>query len=206
MGYQNHTYGITAYETESETIGDETSIQTRKLVYQENFHELSFGLNTYVQKHINNISQLGFHVGLNYNMWFNGNFITEGGGINDSELLEDFHDYNTGQEDNKNNPDAEKDEWNRNEYPDADKGVFTKQDYYNYNHNGQDAATSYHIDYSPYLLNTFQKRSYFELRFGIDYYIENLKFNLYAERSVGRNQTMYNSLFTVGMGVALFLD
>jgi hypothetical protein len=208
-GYQNHTYGIRGYETISETIDNETTVQTKKVVYQENFHELSLGLNTYVQKQINNVSQLGVHVGLNYNMWINGVFIIEPGGINDSELLQDFHDYNTGQEDGVNDPDFnEAKEWkgHQGSDEDADKAVFTKVDYYNYYYDNKSGAEDYYTDYSPYLFNTIAARSYFELRFGIDYYIENLKFNLYAERSLLRNNTMYSSLFTVGMGVSLFLN
>ena len=199
VGYQNHTYGIVAYESVNKTIDGETRSQTRKLVYQENFHELSFGLNVYTQKQINNISQIGFHIGLNYNVWFNGIFQREPGGINDSELLEDFHDYNVGD-------DEEAEEWNANINADADKGVFTKKNYYDYKYNGQNAEASYHLDYSPYRFNSFQKRNYFEFRMGLDYYIENLKFNLYAERSILRNETMYSSLLSVGMGVSLFLN
>lgn len=207
VGYQNHTYGIVAYETERETTNGETTIQTRKLVYQENFHELSLGLNACFQKPFNNISQMGFHIGLNYNLWFNGIFQTEKGGINDSELLEDFHDYFTGQKEGQNDPNFEEsEEWNANINNDADKGIFTKQNYYNYNYNGQSNAESYHMDFSPYLFNTLQNRSYLELRLGVDYYIENLKFNVYAERSIRRNNTMYNNLFAVGMGVSLFLN
>ncbi len=209
VGYQNHTYGIRGYETISETIDDETTIQTKKVVYQENFHELSLGINAYVQRQINNISQLGIHVGLNYNAWLNGNFIVEQGGINDSELLQDFHDYNTGQLEGKNDPNYEEaKEWrgHQGSDEDADKAVFTKVDYYNYNYDNKAGAENYYSDYSPYLFNTISARSYFELRFGIDYYIENLKFNLYGERSLLRNNTMYSSLFTVGMGVSLFLN
>ena len=199
MGYQNHTYGIVAYETETERIGSKTNIQTRKLVYQENFHELSFGMNAYTQMEVNNISRLGIHIGLNYNAWFKGAFQQEPGGINDSELLEDFHDYNVG--------DGEEDEeWNKNLNAEADKGIFTKEDYYNYQYNNQNQTKSYHTDFSNYLFNSLQKRNYFELRLGIDYYIENLKFNIYAERSLLRNNTMYSSLFTAGMGVSLFLN
>ncbi|MFK8037459.1 MAG: hypothetical protein AB8B74_04165, partial [Crocinitomicaceae bacterium] len=205
VSYQNQTYGIRGYETVSETIDGETTVQTKKVVYQENFHELSFGLNTYAQKQINNISQLGVHVGLNYNLWFNGRFDIEAGGINDSELLQDFHDYNTGQKDGKKSSE-EAEEWNSSENSDGDKAVFTKVDYYNQKHDNKAGAENYYTDYRPYLFNSWQKRSYFELRFGIDYYIENLKFNLYAERSLLRNNTMYSSLFTVGMGVSLFLN
>jgi len=208
-GYQNHTYGIRGYETIAETIDDETTIQTKKVVYQENFHELSFGVNAYTQVPVNNISRIGIHVGLNYNAWFNGRFEVESGGINDSELLQDFHDYNTGQLEGKNDPDFEEaKEWNghKDSEDDADKGVFTKQSYYDNVHGSNSGSGSYHIDYSNYLFNSWEKRSYFELRFGIDYYIENLKFNLYAERSLLRNNTMYSSLLTLGMGVALFLN
>ncbi|WP_027419569.1 hypothetical protein [Crocinitomix catalasitica] len=208
-GYQNHTYGIRGYETIAETINEETTIQTKKVVYQENFHELSLGLNAYTQMQINNISRLGIHVGINYNLWFNGKFITESGGINDSELLQDFHDYNTGQVDGKNDPkNSEASEWKGHvtSEEDTDKGVFTKVDYYNYKYRNEAETEDYYTDYSPYLFNTITSRSYFELRFGIDYYIENLKFTLYAERSIGRNQTMYNNLFSVGMGLALFLN
>lgn len=210
-GYQNHTYGIVAYETESERIGEETSVQTRKLVYQENFHELSLGIVSYGQMPINNISRVGFHIGINYNMWFNGNFIIEQGGVNDSELLQDFHDYNTGKLEGKKDPNLEEaEEWkghnNLDNYSDADKGVFTKADYYDVKYNPNSNLDNYYTDYSPYLINTWQKRSYFELRFGLDYYIENLKFNIYAEQSLGRYQTMYSSLFTLGMGVSLFLN
>ncbi|MFK8046766.1 MAG: hypothetical protein AB8B72_14805 [Crocinitomicaceae bacterium] len=211
VGYQNHTYGIRGFETIAETIDNETTIQTKKIVYQENFHELSLGLNAYTQVPVNNISRVGVHVGLNYNLWFNGRFDIETGGINDSELLQDFHDYNTGQLEGKNDPDFEEaEEWKKHEgannLEEADKGVFTKDDYYNVTHGDNSADDNYYTDYSPYLFNEWQKRSYFELRFGIDYYIENLKFNLYAERSLLRNNTMYSSLFTVGMGVSMFLN
>ncbi|MFD1553004.1 hypothetical protein DNU06_11800 [Putridiphycobacter roseus] len=208
VGYQNHTYGIRGYETIAETINDETTVQTKKVFYQENFHEISLGLNAYTQMQINNISRLGFHVGINYNLWLNGRFDTEAGGINDSELLQDFHDYNTGQEDGENDPNFnEATEWKGlSNAEDADKAVFTKADYYNYNYYNKAGADNYYTDYSPYLFSTIAARSYFELRFGIDYYIENLKFNVYAERSLGRNQTMYNNLFSVGMGVALFMN
>ena len=205
LGYQNHTYGIRSYETKSETINGETNTQTRKLVYQENFHELSLGLNAYVQTQINNISRLGCHVGINYNLWFNGNFIKESGGINDSELLEDFHNYNIGKAE-------EAEEWKTDDIndinaDDRDKGVFTKKDYVDFNYGEpSDKPSSYYANFEPYLFNTLARRSYFELRFGIDYYIENLKFNVYAERSILRNRTFYNSLLTVGMGVSLFLN
>ena len=208
-GYQNHTYGITAYETTRERIGEETKIQTRKLVYQENFHELSLGVTAYAHHKINNISKLGVHVGFNYNLWFNGKFQVEKGGINDSELLEDFHDYNMGivdDDDDEPEEEGEGGEWNKNDFPDADKGVFTKKDYYDYTYNGKNSKDSYHSDFTPYLFDNLMKRSYGEISFGIDYYIENLKFNVYAERSIGRNQTMYSNLFSVGMGVALFLN
>lgn len=212
IGYQNHNYGIVAYETESSTKDNVTTRSTRKLLYQENFHEISLGMNAYVQKNINNISQLGFHVGINYNLWLNGRFIREIGGINDSELLEDFHDYYTGKQEGGDDDDDDDDEndeteeWNSNENVEADKGVFTKEDYYNYTYNNQNSANSYHMDFEPYLFNTIKKRSFVDLRFGVDYYIENLKFNFYMERSIGRSQTMYNNLFSAGIGVALFLN
>ena len=47
-GYQNHTYGIRGYETIAETINDETTVQTKKVVYQENFHEISFSFRYHI--------------------------------------------------------------------------------------------------------------------------------------------------------------
>lgn len=201
VGFQNHTYGIVAYETERKTVDNETSEQTRKLVYQENFRELSLGLNAYTQKYITNISQLGFHIGLNYNLWFNGAFNSEKGGINDSELLREFHEYNTGEI----NDDVSS-EWNANINPNANKGIFTKDAYVESKYGNGSDQSSYHMDYSPYLFNTGKKRNYFELRAGIDFYVDNLKFHVFAEKSLGRNKTMYNNLFTLGMGMSLFLN
>lgn len=201
IGFQNHTYGIVAYETQRKTIEGETSVQTRKLVYQENFRELSLGLITYFQQYISNISQLGFHIGLNYNLWFNGVFNSESGGMNDSELLKDFHEYNISE-----NSAEVAEGWNSKINPSANKGVFTKEDYVENKYGNGSQNSSYHMDYSPHLFNTWQKRNYFELRAGADFYVDNLKFHVFAERSLGRNKTMYNNLFTIGMGMSLFLN
>jgi hypothetical protein len=200
LGYQNQIYGIVAYETKNASAIDNQLNLTRRLLYQENFHEISLGINGYFQYRLNNVSQIGCHLGLNANTWIPGLFVVEQGGINDAELLEDFHDYLIEQDD------AE--EWNKNLNPEGDKGLFSKADYYNHTYEPSSAIAqqnSYHSDFSDYLMDTPLKRSFFEVRLGLDYYIENLKFSVYGEHSVWKQKFMYNNLLSMGMSVSMFI-
>lgn len=201
LGYQNQTYGIVAYETQNgSTGGEEFSTRTRRLLYQENFHQISLGLNQYFLHRLNNVSQIGVHFGINANTWIPGRFIVEQGGVNDGELLEDFHEYLIEQDD------AE--EWNKNVNPDGDKGLFSKEDYYNHTYEPESEIAqqdSYHSDFSDYLLDSQLKRSFLELRLGVDFYVENLKFTLYGEHSVWKRKFLYNNLLTIGMSVSMFI-
>ena len=169
-GYQRQTLGVIAYEKEESNLNNEDFRQIRKLLYQENFHEISIGLNNAFHKNLNNTSKVGFHLGLNYNMWLPGKFKQEKGGVNDSELLSDFHDYFINGENQE--------EWNENINSGADKGIFSKQDYYDHQHDANNTSArtygqkTYHTDFSNYLFNTIQKRNFYEIRFGLDYYIE----------------------------------
>lgn len=200
LGYQHQTYGIIAYEKENTVLEDGVVTQLRRLLYQENFHEVSLGGNAYFQRRINNVSQIGAHIGLNFNAWIPGQFTVEKGGVNDSPLLEDFHNYmiyNEGEN-----------EWNRTLNAEADKGIFSKEDYYNHTYNPASEIAeneSYHRDFSDYQLNSTLNRSFFEVRMGVDYYVENLKFTVYGEHSVWKKTFLYNNLFSLGMSVSMFI-
>ncbi|NOQ76080.1 MAG: hypothetical protein GQ574_29010 [Crocinitomix sp.] len=201
LGYQNQIYGIVAYETKETATGEDIKSITRRLLYRENYHQITLGTKAYYQNRLNNVSKIGAHIGINYNLWLPGRFITEKGGANDSELLEDFHEYYL------ENDDA--DEWNKNINPDGDKGLFSKADYYNHTYEPDSEIAqqnSYHSDFSPYLINTALKRSFFEVRLGVDLYVENLKFTVFAERSVWKKKFLYNDLTTFGMSVSMFLN
>jgi len=118
----------------------------------------------------------------------------------DAELLEDFHEYVIEQDD------AE--EWNKNQNPDGDKGLFSKADYYYHTYNSDSEIAqqdSYHSDFTDYLMDNQWKRSFLELRFGVDFYVENLKFTLYGEHPVWKRKFLYNNLFTVGLSASIFI-
>jgi len=200
-GYQKLTLGIVAYESERYAQNGEKFITMRKLLYQENFNEVSLGMNLNVHKQISNTSKLGVHFGMNINTWLRGRFNIETGGVNDSELLQDFHQYFING--------RQKGEWNRNINPVANKGVFSKQDYLLHNYKPNSAIAerkSYHTDFSDYLFDTRKKRRTLELRFGADYYIDNFKFTAYGEKSLWKVGSLYNDLLTFGFGVSMFLN
>ncbi|MFT5822266.1 MAG: hypothetical protein ACI8ZM_003522 [Crocinitomix sp.] len=200
LGYQNQTYGLVTYETKESSDGENIKSITRRLLYRENYHQISLGTKAYFQNRLNNVSKIGAHIGINYNLWLPGRFIVNKGGANDSELLEDFHDFFLG--------DEEAGEWNKNVNPEADKGLFSKADYYNHTYVPSSEIAqqkSYHSDFSPYLMDTQLKRSFFELRIGVDLYVENLKFTVFAERSIWKKKFLYNDLMTFGMSVSMFL-
>lgn len=201
LGYQNQTYGIVTYETKETSSQENITSITRRLLYRENYHQISLGTKAYFQNRLNNVSKFGGHIGINYNIWLPGRFIIEKGGANDSELLEDFHEYYLEND--------EANEWNKNINPEADKGIFSKADYYNYTYDSDSEIAqqnSYHSDFTPYLMNSAIKRSFFEIRLGLDLYVENLKFTVFAERSVWKKKFLYNDLTTFGMSVSMFLN
>ena len=200
-GYQKLTLGIVAFESQRYTEDNIKITTMRKLLYQENFNEISLGTNLNLHKRISNTGKIGIHFGMNVNTWLRGRFKVEAGGVNDSELLQDFHQYFiNGRQQN---------EWNRNLNPTATKGIFSKQDYvlHTYKPNSEVAQrNSYHRDFSDYLFNTRQKRRTFEIRYGIDYYIDNFKFTAYGEKSLWKVGSLYNELLTYGMAVSIFLN
>ena len=200
-GYQKLTLGIETYESERYAQGGEKYITMRKLLYQENFNEVSLGINLNAHKRISNTGKIGLHFGMNVNTWIKGKFEVEAGGVNDSELLQDFHQYFING--------RYQDSWNTNINPLASKGVFSKQDYVLHNYKPNSAVgqqASYHTDFSDYLFNTRQKRRSLELRYGIDYYIDNFRFTLYGERSLWKPGSLYNDLTTFGFGVSMFFN
>ncbi len=201
MGYQRHTMGLEVYEKEISTINNTVFENTRQLLYQETYHEASLNLTVNAIKKVTHTSRVGLQLGLNFNSWIPGRFRRESGGINDSDLLQDFHNYFV-EGDNEN-------EWNKNKNPLANKGVFSKEQYYNYHYapgSGTGQKNSYHSDFSTHLFNTFDQRSFFEIRLGADYYIENWRFTLYGEKSIGNYAFLYDDLLTFGMAFSLYLN
>lgn len=200
-GYQKLTLGIVAYESER-YFRDQAIITTvRKLLYQEEFNELSLGLNLNVHKNISNTSKLGLHFGMNLNTWLRSKFKVEAGGVNDSELLQDFHQYFINGTNEGN--------WNQNNNSEANRGVFSKQDYVLHKYKPNSSVgqqDSYHTDFSNYLFNTWKKRMTAEIRVGADYYIDNFKFTIYGEKSILRPNLLYSNLISVGFGVAMYLN
>ena len=201
LGYQTQTMGIEVYEKEISTIQNSQTVKIRELLYQETYHQISLGLSVFGTKKITNTSKAGINLGLNYNVWIPGAFRTEKGGINDSELLVEFHDYFINGE--------HEEEWNKTINPEANKGIFSKKDYYNYQYNPDSPlyqSTSYHSDFSNQLFNTNRKRNFFDIRLGLDYYIEKWRFSLYGKRSLWKNNSFYNDLFTLGMSFTRFIN
>ncbi|PLX01290.1 MAG: hypothetical protein C0594_13490 [Marinilabiliales bacterium] len=200
-GYQNISVGINAYETKyGVEYGSETR-STRQLMFLENFHEVSMGVNINTMFPINATSKAGCHIGFNANLWIPGKYRQEAGGANDSELLKEFHEYLIYGSDQQ--------EWNYNENEGATKGVFSKMDYYAWMYDEESEIYDedwYHMDFSDYLMNTTKKRLQAEMRLGLDYYFNNMKFSAYSEFSVSELSYMYSSFVSVGMSFALYLN
>ena len=200
-GYRRQTLGLESYE--KTTIRTSTGIMenTNELLYQETFHEASVGLRLIATKKIDHSSKIGLQLGVNYNAWIPARFRQETGGANDSELLEDFHNYFVlGKETGT---------WNANLNPGADKGVFSKQDYYNHQYvPGSDISQqfTYHTDFSDHLFNTVKQRSFFDLRLGLDYYIEKWRFTIYGEQSLGQVSLLYDNFLTLGMAFSFYVN
>jgi hypothetical protein len=191
LGFQTQTMGVESYEKVEREIGSNKSTSVREILYQERFNELSLSAQAFGTKRILKTSKIGANVGLVFNHWIPGKFTREAGGKNDSELLKDFHDYfiqNQGSE-----------EWNNQLNSEADKGVFSKQDYYDSFMNNEE---KYHRDFSDQLLNSFSKRSFIEIRFGLDYYIEKWRFSVYGEKSFWQKSTFYNESFQLGVAIS----
>ena len=191
FGFQTQTLGVEAYEKVEREIGSNNSTSVREILYQERFNELSISAQAFGTKRILKTSKIGANVGLVFNHWIPGKFTREIGGKNDSELLTDFHDYfiqNQGSE-----------EWNNQINSKADKGVFSKQDYYD---SFVSSEEKYHRDFSDQLLNSFSKRSFIEIRFGLDYYIEKWRFSVYGEKSFWKKSTFYNESFQLGVAIS----
>ena len=191
VGFQTQTMGVESYEKVETEIGSNKSTRVRELLYQEKFNELSLSLQAFGTRRILKTSKIGVNMGIVFNHWIPGKFTQEKGGQNDSELLTDFHEYFINDQGSQ--------EWNNQANSEANKGVFSKQDYFE---SFQANEEKYHRDFSDQLLNTFSKRSFLELRFGLDYYIEKWRFSVYGEKSFWQKSTFYNDSFQLGIAIS----